>query len=140
MLQNFDAQKTIWVEDESHTIGTVFIPSEFYYNYRKSPLYVLDISFEERLNHLMTIYGNYNVQEIKEAYERIGKKLGGQNVKLALEMIDNDDLVSAASIALIYYDKAYSYGLQNKDTQDITYFPFKKFNAQKIAQKLLEKA
>jgi tRNA 2-selenouridine synthase len=140
MLQNFDAHKTIWVEDESHTIGSVFIPSEFYYNYRKSSLYVLDIPFEERLNHLMTIYGNYNVQEIKEAYERIGKKLGGQHVKTALEMIDNNELVSAASIALNYYDKMYLYGLQNKDTQNITYFPFQKFNAQKIAQKLLEKA
>lgn len=138
-LHRFDADKPVWVEDESHTIGTVFIPTEFFSNYRKAPLFVLDIPFEERLNHLMTIYGNYNVQEIKEAFERIGRKLGGQNVKLAIEMIESNDLFSAASIALIYYDKAYLYGLENKDTETIFYFPFKKFNAQKIAQKLLEK-
>ena len=78
VLQNFDIEKTVWVEDESNTIGSVFIPVEFYSNYRRSPLHVLDIPFYERLEHLVTIYGNYDVAEIKDAFVRITRKLGGQ--------------------------------------------------------------
>lgn len=139
-LQKCDNEKPIWVEDESHTIGTVFIPTEFYDNYRKSPLLVLDIPFAERLNHLVTIYGGYDVNEIKEAFERINRKLGGQNVKAALELIEIGDLYSAATIALNYYDKAYLYGLENKDTKNISYFNFNRLNSKQIAKKLLEKS
>ena len=137
-LQKLDIEKTIWLEDESHAIGTVFIPVEFYKNYRRSPLLVLDIPFEERLNHLMTIYGNYDVAEIKDAFVRITRKLGGQHVKAAIEFIKGGNLKSAAEIALKYYDKAYLFGLENKDTKDIRYLPFDKFDPQQIAEKLLE--
>ena len=136
-LQNLNPEKTIWLEDESHTIGTVFIPTEFYENYRKSPLLVLEIPFEERLNHLVTIYGCYDVAEIKDAFERISRKLGGQHVKAALEFLDNGDLKSAAAIALNYYDKAYMYGLENKDTPNIIYFNFENLNPREIALQLI---
>ena len=137
VLQNFNIEKIVWVEDESQTIGTVFIPVEFYKNYRTSPLMVLEIPFEERLEHLMTIYGNYNIEEIKEAFVRITRKLGGQHVKAAIELINNEDIKSAAAIALKYYDKAYLFGLENKDTSNITYLTFEKLNSKKIAHKLI---
>ena len=137
-LQNLDFEKTIWVEDESHTIGTVFIPSEFYNNYRKAPLIVLEIPFEERLNHLVTIYGSFDISEIKAAFERISRKLGGQHVKSALEFLDKGNLKSAAAIALNYYDKAYLYGLENKDTPNISYCNFETLNPKEIALHLLK--
>ncbi|MFM9944698.1 MAG: tRNA 2-selenouridine(34) synthase MnmH [Bacteroidia bacterium] len=137
-LQTYSIEKNIWVEDESHTIGTVFIPSEFYKNYRNSPLLVLDIPFDERLNYLMEIYGRFDASEIKEAFERITRKLGGQHVNAAIEMINTGDLKSAAAIALKYYDKTYVYGLENKDTSHISIFPFENFEPERIAKKLLE--
>jgi len=124
VMKNFDIGKTVWIEDESHTIGSVFIPSELYENYRACPLLVMDIPFEERVNHLSKIYGNYDKIEIKEAFERIRKKLGGQHVKTAIELIDANNVQGVASIALHYYDKAYLHGLQHKDTTAIRYFSF----------------
>ncbi len=138
VLSKFDSNKTVWIEDESHTIGSVFIPSELYNNYRNCPLLVLDIPFEERVKHLSKIYGNYDKEDLKAAFERIRKKLGGQHVKTAFELIDSDDAAAAASIALHYYDKAYLHGLQNKDTKDIQYFAYDILDTLEISEALLK--
>lgn len=138
VLRKFDRKKTVWIEDESHTIGSVFIPTELYENYRNSPLLVLDIPLEERLKNLVEVYGSYDLKEIKEAFEKIRKKIGGQNVLAATEMIKNNDAEGAAAIALNYYDKTYLYGLQNKDTSQINYVTFEKLDPIQIAEKLLE--
>ncbi len=47
----------IWVEDESQRIGLVNIPTAFWTAMRKSPVYFLDIPFEERLKQIVLEYG-----------------------------------------------------------------------------------
>jgi tRNA 2-selenouridine synthase len=42
-----------WVEDESQRIGDLIIPNAFWNSIRKSPLYFIDIPFENRLNLLI---------------------------------------------------------------------------------------
>ncbi|NUM32156.1 MAG: tRNA 2-selenouridine(34) synthase MnmH [Bacteroidetes bacterium] len=140
ILTLFDSKKRIWLEDESHKIGTVFIPFEFYINYRKCPLIVLDISLEKRLQNLVKIYGNYSKEEIIKSFEKISKKIGGQNVIAAKELLHQNNLKDAAAIALYYYDKAYIYGLQNKDTKQIEYMNFENEDTLQIAKKLIETA
>lgn len=139
-LSTFNPDYPIWLEDESRSIGQVMIPKEFYEVYRKAPLFVLEIPFEERLNHLTNVYGNSPVFEIKSAFVKITKKIGGQNLKNALEFIDSGLIKEAAAIALNYYDKTYTYGLEHKNTGDISFHPFEKFNLKYISAYLLEKA
>lgn len=138
VLQHFDINKPIWIEDESHMIGNISIPVEFYANYRRSSLLVLDIPFEERLDHLVKIYGDSDLSAIKEAFVKIKKKLGGQHVITAMELLEAGDLKQAAAIALKYYDKAYGYGLEHKDTPNIKYIPFDTITPQDIAIQLLK--
>ena len=138
ILNQLDSSKTIWLEDESQMIGKVFIPSEFYRNYRNSPLLVLDIPFEQRVEYLVRIYGNYPVDEITEAFGRIKKKLGGQHLNTAMQSIESGDIKEAARVALKYYDKAYLYGLEHKDTAQISYHTFESLDPAEIAQKLIE--
>jgi hypothetical protein len=52
--------------------------------------------------------------------ERIGKRLGPQHVKRALELIDEGNLREAFGIALGYYDRAYQYNLKEHNTGPIT--------------------
>jgi tRNA 2-selenouridine synthase len=42
----------IWLEDESQRIGTVNLPNALWQAMRTSPLYFLEIPFEERLKHI----------------------------------------------------------------------------------------
>lgn len=137
-IKDLDANRTIWIEDESQTIGQIFIPPVFYLNYRKSPLFVLEIPFETRVDHLVKIYGNSEIDQVKEAFNRIGKKLGGQHLKQAIIHIENGEKREAAAIALKYYDKTYSYGLEHKHTTEIRNISFEDFNANHIANRLLE--
>lgn len=137
-LKTMDASQTIWVEDESHTIGSVFIPTEFYTNYRKSPLIVLEIPFQHRVQNLVRIYGSYNLTEIEEAFRKIERKLGGLQLKTALEFLNNHNLEAAAEIALRYYDKTYNFGLQNKDTDKISTLSFESNDPKEIAISLMK--
>ena len=138
IIIRFDADKPIWIEDESRTIGKVSIPNEFYNSYRKAPLMVLDMPFQTRLLHLMKVYGSFPIDEVISSFERIRRKLGGQNLNMALTHIEEGNYEEAAAIALKYYDKTYTYGLQNKDSNDISYHTFDSFDAGKIASYLIE--
>lgn len=136
-LSTFDPNRTIWVEDESRMIGNVVLPTEFYMNYRRAPLMVIELPFEQRLHNLVQAYGQFSGEELSEAFKRIGKKLGGLLLKTALEGIENREVEKVATIALKYYDKAYAYGLEHKDTQQITHHPFSGSDARQIAAELL---
>ena len=139
-LSLLNPEKRIWLEDESQKIGTVFISTEFYNNYRLSPLILLDISFETRLQNLVNIYGKYNKTEIIDAFKKINKKLGGQNVQAAAEYVTQNNLKDAAAIALSYYDKTYNYGLQNKESNNILNLSFENEDSAHIAKKLIDTA
>ena len=135
-LSKLDGSKTVWLEDESQMIGKIFIPAEFYRKYRNSPLVVLDIAFEKRVEYLVKVYGNYPKDEIIEAFSRIRKKLGGQHLNRALQCIETGDISEVVRIALNYYDKTYLYGLAHKDTTQITYLTFESLEPYLIAKHL----
>jgi len=42
----------IWVEDESQRIGSVILPTLLFNNKQSSPVYFLDIPFDERLKYI----------------------------------------------------------------------------------------
>jgi tRNA 2-selenouridine synthase len=105
----------IWLEDESQRIGLVNIPGDLWRNMRQSPVYFLDIPFEERLKHIAEEYGQLDKQRMLDAIERIKEKLGGQNAKLAAQLLEEGNTVESFRILLKYYDKFYLKGLHNRE-------------------------
>ncbi|MEJ7674344.1 MAG: tRNA 2-selenouridine(34) synthase MnmH [Chitinophagaceae bacterium] len=67
----------VWIEDESQRIGKLIIPNSFWENMRTSPVYFLDIPFEERLKFLVDTYGAFEKEKLADSIERINKRLGG---------------------------------------------------------------
>jgi tRNA 2-selenouridine synthase len=115
-----DPGKVTWIEDESRNIGKCVIPGEFYEQMRHSTLVFLDISRELRAENLISDYAKYKPEELKACVQKIGKKLGGDRTREALESIDQRDFRSTAMITLHYYDKAYMFSLQkNHETYEI---------------------
>lgn len=104
----------IWLEDESQRIGRVIIPNIFWENMRNSPVYFLDIPFEERVNYLVETYGAFEKEKLAEAIERIQKRLGGLETKIALNFLSENNIKECFSILLKYYDKFYYKGLHNR--------------------------
>ena len=114
-LHRLDRTRITWIEDESMMIGRVKLPDALYDAIRRSRVVFLDVPKEQRADHLVAIYGGADRNGLAEAIQRIGKRLGPQHAKAALEALDNDDLRSAALIALTYYDKTYAHGLAHRD-------------------------
>lgn len=114
-IKDTQNQKAIWLEDESQRIGLVNIPSKLFAMMRKSPVYFLDIPFEERLQHIVEGYGNADKEVLINATTRIEKKLGGLETKNAVHFIRENNLIDAFSILLKYYDKQYQKGLHKRD-------------------------
>ena len=107
-------EKPIWVEDESQRIGLINIPPSFWQTMRQSPIYFLDIPFEERLAYLTTEYGSLDKEKMQGAIERISKRLGGLETKNAISLLAEGNTAECFRILLRYYDKHYQKGLYNR--------------------------
>jgi len=114
LLSQLPADAVLWVEDESLTIGGIGIPKPFFEQMRHAPLLVLDIPQPVRIRKLAAEYGREDPKQLAEAIQRIGKRLGGLATKEALAAIEAGDMEKMVAIALGYYDKTYSYGLESK--------------------------
>ncbi|MGG9963942.1 tRNA 2-selenouridine(34) synthase MnmH [Ferruginibacter sp. SUN106] len=105
----------IWLEDESQRIGNLQIPMPLWYTMRKSPVYFLDIPFEERLHYITEEYGKFKKEELVTAIMRIQKRLGGLETKNAINHLLENDHKACFGILLAYYDKLYQKALENRE-------------------------
>ncbi|MBB6478656.1 tRNA 2-selenouridine(34) synthase MnmH [Spirochaeta isovalerica] len=111
-------RKPLWLEDESAGIGRIFLPDDLFATMRRSPMVVLDIPSDIRVERLCREYTQWGKEPLLDAVTRITRRLGGDRAAKAIDAIEKDNLSAAASIVLGYYDKCYDYGM-NKDGQRI---------------------
>ncbi|MCP4498993.1 MAG: tRNA 2-selenouridine(34) synthase MnmH [Deltaproteobacteria bacterium] len=109
-IRHFDVDKEVWIEDESRMVGRCRIPEELWGQLRKAPAIFVASKMEARLDRLVRDYGDADKEPLRAAFTAIEKRLGGQNVKAALQALDDDNVREAAVIALKYYDQAYDRG------------------------------
>ena len=105
----------IWLEDESQRIGNLQIPMPLWSTMRKSPVFFLDIPFEERLQFLTDEYGKFEKEKLVNAVIRIQKRLGGLETKNAINHLLENNHKDCFRILLTYYDKWYAKGLHNRE-------------------------
>ena len=136
-IQQLDSTKRIWIEDESHLIGKVFIPETFWEQMRNAQVIYCDFPIEERINYLVTTYGNFDHEGVIESVKRITKKLGGQHAKAALEAYEAGDLKKATEIVLVYYDKTYNFGLSKRNPAQVKQMDMQKIEPWENAKMLI---
>ena len=115
----FDANRPIWIEDESNSVGTVRINDVLFGRMRKAEVIRLDVPKEERIKRLVKEYACFDIELLKGLVFKIEKRLGGLNVKNAFESLDKGDFHAVADITLTYYDKAYKHGQEKRKGQTI---------------------
>ena len=135
-----DKTKRIWLEVESRNVGRCYMPLGFWQQLRKSPLLVLEISVEARLQQVLQDYGQASITELEDCFLKIERRLGNEAMKTALHFLQEKNLKAAAAIALHYYDKTYAHSLSLKETKAVTHFSFPKIDLTHIAQKFLDYA
>jgi len=105
----------LWLEDESQRIGHINVPMALWTQMRNSPVYFIDIPFEQRLQNIVSEYGSLPPQELSEAILRIKKRLGGLETKTAIQYLSEGNIKDCFGILLKYYDKHYLKGLHNRE-------------------------
>lgn len=118
-LARLDTSQPIWLEDESHSIGSVYIPLNLYLQMKSSTVYFIDVPVEERAKLLVNDYSQRSRTFLADAIRKITKRLGGQNANAALELLREGNFFEVALITLTYYDKAYLNSLSKNHTTEI---------------------
>lgn len=139
-LISLDPERRIWVENESRTIGRVSIPAGFFEQYKSAPLLHLEIPFEKRVQHLMAGYANFPKEELMDALVKITKRMGGNNVKDALEAFEAGQVDVATGIALHYYDKTYTHSTGKGNFEKIIPLEVEKMDFPLVAEQLIKLA
>ena len=119
-LLTLDANRRIWIEDESRNIGSCFIPMALWLQMRTAPVAFIDMPKDKRVQRLVAEYANIDHGLLVEATERIRKRLGGKVTKDALDALGQHDYATVADLTLDYYDKAYLHGVSQRDTATIS--------------------
>ena len=131
-LMQLKNETNIWIEDESRMIGTKVIPDAFFLQMRAAKAVYLDIPFDVRASYLTKVYGKYSKEELIEATGRIKKRIGPEQCKNAIRLIEEGNLEDSCKISLKYYDKTYDHGLQQRDENNITRLKFDIFDVGEI--------
>ena len=102
----------IWLEAESSNLGKCRIPNSLFIKMKKAPIIEIIKTKDERVDNLVNVYSQNTQIELKEAVERIRKRLGPQRTKEAIVAIEKKEWSKACKAMLDYYDRCYEYELE----------------------------
>lgn len=137
VFRKLDFSRPVWIENESRSIGKVYLPEGFWEQSIRGNLYEIDVPKDDRIANLIQEYGAFSKGELMDCLDKLSKRLGGQNVKAAKEAFEEGNLGLATSIALKYYDKAYAYAASKKPFSQIHQLKFTSLEPDLIAEELL---
>ncbi|MFN7678327.1 MAG: tRNA 2-selenouridine(34) synthase MnmH [Cyanobacteriota bacterium] len=97
----------IWLEAESAQVGVCRIPSALWRQMNAAPMLEVRRPLQERLRHLVAIYGPHDREALVAATQRIAKRLGPQRTAAAVAAIRAGQMETACAHMLEYYDRCY---------------------------------
>jgi tRNA 2-selenouridine synthase len=113
-LYQLDSKRPIWIENENRTIGDKVIPTAIWVQMMESDLVILEDTYTNRLQTIVADYGNLNIEDLQQAFEKINRRIGPQHYKSAIQDLEAGNIEGAFNYALNYYDKSYEFNLKKK--------------------------
>lgn len=113
-MEEFRADKPIWVESESRQIGSLHLPDTLYEALHRAPYFRLLRTMDFRMDYLLASYGILDAPGLASAFRKIERKMGPQYCKQALEFLEQGNLRDAAALALVYYDRTYDFAFEQR--------------------------
>lgn len=136
--KTFDFGKPVWIEDESKSIGRVAICDELFLKMRAANVYRIGIPKELRVARLVSDYAGFGNDVIREALDRIERRLGLDTYKVCVNALAENDYARIADLTLAYYDKAYLLQNQKRPPESIIDIALGYDNPARAAKELLE--
>lgn len=132
-----DPKQPVWIEDESRMIGKCVIPPALWEQKCSARFTVVEIPGPARIEYLREIYEGFPLDQLAPRIEAIRKRLGGDRANKAISALRSGDPVSACSLLLTYYDRAYGDGLAAIPAERVSCHRFECFNPAMIAAELV---
>ena len=130
----------IWLEAESAQVGRCRIPAGLWAQMGQAPTVEIQRPMAERVERLVAVYGKLGQLPLREATERIARRLGPQRTALALGAIDQSDWAEACRQMLDYYDRCYDHDLGRRSQHPRRQFDLTGLNEAEAAAQLLKEA
>ncbi len=139
-LQGLKGHGPIWIEAESAQVGRCRIPAGLWRQMGEAPAIEIQRPLAERVDQLVAVYGNQGQEALRQATERITRRLGPQRTATALEAIGRCDWAGACVQMLDYYDRCYDHELSRRDSPVLASIDLAGISADRAASLLLEEA
>ena len=137
VFRTLNPQKRVWIENESRSVGSVFIQQGFWNQMRSAPLIHIEVPFEVRVNHLIEGYTLTSQADLVASFEKIKKKLGYNHAKNAIDCVQQGQYAEAAAMGLKYYDKAYNFGFEAHSSPEKHILEVEQFDVSTTAERLI---
>jgi tRNA 2-selenouridine synthase len=112
-MSSFDQNISIFIEDESISIGSVFLPKPFHDRMLLCPLVIINVPYEDRIKRLVALYTSVDADILISAVEKIEKRLGSEDTQKVTGCIRQQNYEEAIFTVLKYYDKVYYRTMQS---------------------------
>ncbi|MCC6600373.1 MAG: tRNA 2-selenouridine(34) synthase MnmH [Crocinitomicaceae bacterium] len=134
----FISSERIWIEDESRFIGKLRIPDAIFNLMRSAPSVMISRTADARADRILKEYGSFENEQLEQCTRAITKRMGGDQVKIALEALLCGDKKKWVKILLNYYDKTYMHSSSGEKKNITKELHIENESAHFIALKLAE--
>ncbi|NJN27624.1 MAG: tRNA 2-selenouridine(34) synthase MnmH [Cyclobacteriaceae bacterium] len=117
-----DPSKRIWIESESITIGRVYLPQTLWDAMNRSPVIEIDLEKKLRTSNILAEYGHFDHELLASSIQKIQSRFGGDRVKKALALLEEDRLEELTWLLLEYYDKSYTFSKNKYKEKEVATF------------------
>jgi tRNA 2-selenouridine synthase len=130
----------IWLEDESRFIGKLRIPDDFYRSMAQAKLVEVSRSHQDRINRILIEYGHFPKELLEEKTRAVTKRMGGEQVKEALECLAANDMQGWLNPLLKYYDKTYVHTSDDRVKHCVAEYYITEMSMDEICERILHVA
>ncbi len=106
-LWGMDPRLPIFIEDESRRIGSCTIPHGIYDTMDRSQLLWLEVLREDRVNRILSAYGEFPTEWAVACTQKLAKRLGGERTQKIVHALESGHKDQAVDCLLQYYDQLY---------------------------------
>ncbi|MBI5540161.1 MAG: tRNA 2-selenouridine(34) synthase MnmH [Bacteroidia bacterium] len=136
-LKNQKTEKPIWIEDESLTIGNIYIPRLFHEQMQSTEFILLERNINDRAERLVKEYAHFEKDLLISAVQRISRRIGGDKAQVIVNYLINNDFFNAILTILNYYDKQYLFSLKRHKNNNVKELNINNLSVQEICNKLV---
>ena len=112
-----DDNQTVYVENESRTIGQCAVPEGLWKQMQIAPSIEIQVPTHTRIERILREYGNLPKDQLITQTQKLRKRLGGQHEQAAVEALRSNQLEKWVEILLVYYDKSYQHFVTNRNAK-----------------------